>query len=601
MLHIFEYVRPAAHHDCDCDHGAPSTSLDWLVLTFVCRYWRHLALAHAPLWTSVPVRTPDLLFAFAQRARDQPLELVFEAASAIASKGRQDYMNIGGGVGGGLMGRVQLDMAATVRRMGAWPELGSNIRSLVFLDPSASAHWLKIAQCLPRELPQLEVLRVEGADSGTGSVIEHILGEGTPTLRVLSVTGCSVSPHFCSKCPNLHELRLVRNANLDSLGPDEILGMLQALPRLGTFYLEARVPSPQSHGHPAALLQNQNQAQIPQQHQIQGAAGAGGDLALGHRAQRDLEDAATVRLPELRALTLVHAPRTTAHVLARLALPPAASVSLAFPASDGSVLAAHRADVFARVPALARCTHASVGVHASKVSVRAGFGPRPAGEAECGARTEAVTRADTGFQVQYRRDYDFSQHFAGIPALLPSLTSLSLAVDTGRHGHSIMTSISESGWRRLLGGLSHLTTLAVGSNVSFSHRALFRVLRSGEEHVADGKREWRWHLPKLRTLHFVDLVLREDLCFCGCMEANGEPGEGCSRVQPTAFYARRDKWEYDDEYIDSAAMPASRAGHTEARTRDALVEGAAVGELEPQVASVVVPPFRDIEGGVWAG
>lgn len=470
LLQIFEYV--AGERSAE-----PEKRLSWLVVTFVCRFWRHLALASASLWNYIPVRTADIVLTFAKRSRDLPLDLVFEGSSNKTT------------------------MLTAARRISVY-SLGGRIRSLRFLDKSV--HWMEFAQCLPTYLPRLEVLQLDGTehwtDSATHTPVGHLLGEDAPALRTLSVTGCSFLPDFYPKCSRVTDLRLARNANF--LGPDAILEILGSFPHLQTFYFE---------------MQSVNEEM--------------GQLVTSEHAAVDL--------PELRSLTIVHVPLVAAHILAHLNIPSHASISLAFPTVDGSLVSEYQTTIFSHIHSLSKFTDMSIVVHekAAKVSVHAGFGV-----------------GDRRFCLQYRRDYNFSQHFEGLARIMPSVTTLSVDLDAGRQSRSIISSISQSSWRRFLTQLPCVTELRVSSNHSFSHRALFRVLRDAPVETDDSMPQNC--LPALRTLQFGDLVLNEDKCDCGCMEDGCLPGAygECSMVHPLAFYASRDVWEHDYEYIDSAAL-----------------------------------------------
>lgn len=468
LLHIFEYVAGERSSE-------PSKRLSWLVITFICRYWRHIATASASLWNYIPVRSSDILLTFVKRTKDLPLDLVFEGGTSKAA------------------------MLAAARRISIYT-LGPRIRSLEFLD--RSTNWLEFARCLPTHMPRLEVLQLDGVEHRTEhpahTPVGHILGDDAPALHTLFVTGCSFLPELYPKCARVTNLRLARNAN--SLTPDAILDILSSFPNLQTFHFE---------------MPAQSEDAVP---------------FVAHKH-------AQVHLPALKALTIVHVPSATVHILAHLAIPERAAVSLAFPTAEGTLLADH-ADIFAHIHEISKFTHLTIVVQekVGKVCMHAGF-----------------SHADRRFCLQYRRDYNFSQHFHHLAHIMPSLTSLTVDLDAQRQCRSIISSISETNWRRFLVGLPCVSELRVSSNYSFSHRALFRVLR---EAVVSADGEPAPVLPALRTLQLADLVLSEDRCDCGCMEDGAFPGTygACARVSVHEFYTHKDAWDYDYEHIDNAAL-----------------------------------------------
>ncbi|PSS32018.1 hypothetical protein PHLCEN_2v2260 [Hermanssonia centrifuga] len=471
-------------------------TVDWLAVTFVCRRWRTLAIAASELWTRIPVVTPCMVAAFAERSRDRHLQLIVSNTD-----------------------RMPDALQAAMRQL---PPLLHRVTHFSFITSALDRRCLQLMSYLP-SLPATETLYIwytqECHTEATNHLVAHFLSKAAPrSLRTLYLRGCWFKPTQLSNCPDILDLSIIH----DHIGIDSatLVDVLRHVPRLRKLQVKSggkfnpwTVLDPQPATQALVCLPDLEVAEI-QLH--------------SHYMERFL---VPISFPQHVQISLVASGTDTDNALmTAIQVMRYASGSLCSAGQYTHVRLAvdrHRTEPSRRVFTL----HAGFNRHETKIRLQ-------------------ITYSNSSSSLSHKRPLSFLEI---TPFVMRSVTTLILDAEPlspSASPHAIDHDYVGKRWYQVLHALPYLVELQITTHHVLSHRELFR--RLGEKSV-DGLTVW---LSSLRILHFKDLVLRGEQCTCGCTVAEDKRGAYgvCNAVVAGVFYGRRNKAEFDSEHPDSAVL-----------------------------------------------
>ncbi len=471
-------------------------TVDWIAVTFVCHRWRTLAIAASELWTRIPVMTPCMVAAFAERSRDRHLQLIVSNTDGIPDA-----------------------LQAAVRQL---PSLLHRVTNFSFITSALDRQCLQLMSYIP-SLPETEMLYIwytqEGHTEATDHLVACFLSKAAPrSLRTLYLRGCWFKPIQLSNCPDISDLSIIH----DHIGIESgtLVDVLRHVPRL-------------------RKLQVKSGGRFNPWFTVRGP---------------QPETQALVYLPDLEAAEIQLHSHYMEQFLAAMSFPQHVQISLVAYShnTDNALMTAIQVMRYASgsLCSAGQYTHVrlAVGWHRTEPSRRvytwhAGFN-----------RHETKIR----LQISYSNSSSSRSRkpplsFLEItPFVMRSITTLILDAEPlppSASPHAIDHDYVGERWHQVLHTLPYLAELQITTPHVLSHRELFR--RLGGKSVNG----LIW-LSSLRILHFKDLVLRGQQCTCGCTVAESKCGAYgvCNAVDVGVFYAHRNKAEFDSEHPDSAVL-----------------------------------------------